>query len=306
MAFGNLSTLYLNGPTNASSVGFGTNVRKLGIASDGVADATTTTNHGTGASVAVTANPYGTATTSGNQQNFGFSVAPADMNSAVGAKRFFLAGNHTLTCSGASSAATTSADTTVVLSIYRVGVSPTYTRTLLGSGTSAAYSFGAVSGTYLSISVSVALVQTVLEAGETIQYSLDVVSAGTAVTGRIITLQIGLAASTITFPRMGVLADSSGTASGRGAAAGVTGKVLGTAGSAMAKATVTGVLGAMAATSGASAGRATVTGSGGAVSGFTGTSSGGGVASGIGGRVIGSVGTVVIGPVIRPLFIFED
>ena len=314
MAFGNISTLFLNGPVNASALPWGTNVRKLNLASDAAANTTTTTDHGTGAAVSRTVNPFGASTTTGSQPNFGFAVLPADMGGAVGARRYYKPGNHVLSCAGSSSAAVTAADTTLVLTAYRVGVSPTFTRTSLGSASSVAYNFGAVPNTLLALSVSLPLPEIVLEVGETLQYSLDVVSAGTVVTGRINTLRFGAAADGVTFPRLSVLADTTGAATGLGDALGVTGKVLGAVGVASGLGDALGIMGATASTSGAAAGSVTVTGLGSSVAGCIGLAVGSATADGIGGKILGTVGTVDIGGGggvtivnnFRPVLIFED
>ena len=295
MAFGNITTLFLNGPTNAVATGWGTNVRKLGLASDAVANITTTTNHGTGAAVSVTASPFAASSTTGAQPNFGWAILPVDMGGATGARRFYRAGAHVLNCAGSASAAVAAADTNLVLNAYRVGVTPSFTRTLLGSSTSAAYNFGALPNTLLALTVSLTLAEIVLEVGETIQYSLDVLSAGTVLTGRIITLRLGTAADSITFPKLSVLADTTGTATGLGSADGVTGKVLGTLGSAAGTSDVQGILGATAGTTGTASGQSDVVGLGSSVASGVGSAAGSAVATGVGGKILGTVGTVEIG-----------
>ena len=56
------------------------------------------------------------------------------MNSVTGALRFFPAGSHTVTVRYGHNGAT-GATGTLSMYVYRVGPSPTFTRTLLGSGT---------------------------------------------------------------------------------------------------------------------------------------------------------------------------
>ena len=168
MPFANLSTLYLNGATNASAVGWGTNVRKLGATSDAVSDQTTTTNHGTGAAVSVTVSPFAASSTTGSQPNFGFAVLPSDMGGATGARRFYRAGNHTLVCGAASSAAVTAADAQLVLKAYRVQIASSYSRTLLESATGPLFNLGAVPNTFLAVSVMLALPEIILEPGRSL------------------------------------------------------------------------------------------------------------------------------------------
>jgi hypothetical protein len=292
--FGNISSLFLNGPTNASVLPWGSNVRKLSLISDAVANTTTTTNHGTGAAVSVTASPFAASSTTGSQANFGFAIETGDMGGATGARRFYQAGNHSFSCAAASSAAVTVADAQLVLKAYRVQIASTYTRTLLGSATGALFNLGALPGTYLAISVVLALPEIILEPGETIQYSVDVLSAGTVVTGRIITLRFGTAADFLTFPRLSVLADTNGVATGFGDALGITGKVIGTVGEATGFGDAVGVLGAISTTTGTAAGTVDVVGSGASVASTTGAALGSCNVLGVGGKVIGTVGTVDI------------
>lgn len=294
MAFANLFTVFLNGPANATLLQWGTNVRKLGVASDAVANETTTTNQGTGAAVSRTINPFGTSTTTGSQSNFGFGISQADMGGSTGARRFYRAGVHTFFCAAASSTPATSTDSNLVISVYRVQVSPTYTRVLIGSATGAPFNLGLVVNTFQDISCAITLPEIIFEPGETIQYSVDVLAAGAAVTGRIITIRFGAATNRITSPELGVLADTTGSSTGLADVFGVGGKVLGVIGSSSGLAVVSGFLSARASTIGASIGIAAVNGVGGSLASTNGSCIGLAVVNGIGGKIVGTVGTVDI------------
>ena len=216
------------------------------------------------------------------------------MGGATGARRFYRAGNHTLVCGAASSAAVTAADAQLVLKAYRVQIASSYSRTLLGSATGPLFNLGAVPNTFLAVSVMLALPEIILEPGESIQYSLDVLSAGTVVTGRIITLRFGLAVCSVTFPQLSVLADTDGASSGQGLAAGNTGKVLGVIGASNGFGDAIGTMGATSTTTGAAVGSVSVTGLASSVAAGVGGAVGSTIVTGIGGKILGAVGTVDI------------
>jgi hypothetical protein len=294
VTFANLTTVFLNGPTNASALQWGTNVRKINAVSDALANETTTTNQGAGGVVSRTINPFGTSTTTGSQSNFGFGISQADMGGSTGARRFYRSGVHTFFCAAASSTPATSTDTNLVISVYRVQVAPTYTRVLIGSATGAPFNLGLVINTFQDISCSITLPEIIFEPGETIQYSVDVLAAGAAVTGRIITVRFGAATNRITSPELAVLADTNGTSSGLADVVGIGGTVLGANGSALGLATVNGTINALASTIGVTVGQANVSGTGASLASSNGVSVGLSVVSGIGGKIIGTVGTVDI------------
>lgn len=221
MAFGNISTFYLPTAANAGASQWGSDVRKLLAAADAGNDASSKTNHGTGGAVVRTVDPYTTTTTDDAQANFGWAIAPSDMGSVAGAKRFFPAGNHTITLSTASSAAVLAADASFTLYVYRVGPAPGRTRTLIASATGASFNYGAVVNTYRTETVAVNCPEIVLAVDETIQYSIEQSSAGTTLTGRTNTHDTGTqggVAIRVDTPGLKVLADgdyaSSGVASG--------------------------------------------------------------------------------------------
>lgn len=314
MAFGNISTLYLPTAANAGASQWGTDVRKLLNAADATADLTTVTDHGTGGAVVRTADPYSTNATDGVEANFGWAVTPADMDSVTGARRFFPAGNHTLTARMSHNAAT-GWNATVVVYVYRVASAANgRARTLLGSA-SANAELPAASAQVVAV-VPVALPEIVFAADETIQYSMEFNVGGVAVVGRLVTFHAGTSAGTaarIDTPVLRVLADTTGAATGVGTAAGETGKVLAAQGAATGLGTAAGALSAQAATTGAATATATAAGQASAVAGTTGSADGLGVAAGLGGKVLGTVGAVEIGPggggtttYVRPIFVFDD
>jgi hypothetical protein len=281
MAFGNVTSFALNGPSNASLLGWGTNVRRLNLASDGSANQTTTTNHGTGGAVSRTVNLFGASTSTGAQANFGFAVATDDMGGSTGARRFYRAGVHTLFLGASSSAVATSADARLVMTAYRVGLAGGYARTALGSVQGAPFNLGAVPSSFQNVSVALTLPEIILEPGETLQYSLDVLSPGNAVVGRI-----------ITFPQLSVLADTDGAATGLASGLGVMGKVLGTLGTTAGVGEALGVMGATSTTTGLAQGTAVAVGRLSAIATTTGAAAGDSLTLGVGGLVLGTVGTV--------------
>jgi hypothetical protein len=292
MAFGNVTSFALNGPSNASLLGWGTNVRRLNLASDGAANQTTTTNHGTGGAVSRTVNLFGASTSTGAQANFGFAVATDDMGGSTGARRFYRAGVHTLFLGASSSAVATSADARLVMTAYRVGLAGGYARTELGSVQGTPFNLGAVPSRFQTVSVALTLPEIILEPGETLQYSLDVLSPGNAIVGRIITLRVGTSADRMTFPQLSVLADTDGAATGLASGLGVMGKVLGTLGTTAGVGEALGVMGATSTTTGLAQGTAVAVGRLSAIATTTGAAAGDSLTLGEGGLVLGTVGTV--------------
>lgn len=296
MAFGNISTLYLPTAANAGASQWGTDVRKLLSAADAGSDSTTQTDHSTGGSVVRTVDPYTTSTTDGTEANFGWAVTPSDMNSVSGARRFYPAGNHTATIRMRSEAATGVAST-LTMYVYRVSdAAGGRARTLLGSA-GATVTFPALSGEVTG-TVTVALGEVIFAADETVQYGFELTCAGVVVTGRINTFFLGTqssVASRVDTPRLGVLADTTGSAAGAGSASGEGGKVLGTIGSATGLASVSGSMGSTAGTTGTAAGTSTVDGQGSSVAGTTGSASGTSTVAGQTSKVLGTTGTVNIG-----------
>lgn len=309
MAFGNISTLYVPTAGLAGASQWGTDVRKLLSSADPDVDATSITDHSTGAAVTRTVDPYTTKATDDTQANFGWAITPTDMNSVAGARRFYPAGSHTVSVRMGHSGAT-AATGTLTMYVYRVGPAPTRTRTLLGSNT------GSVAlptlGGDITATVTVALGEVIFEADETIQYSWEFNVAGIPITGRTATFYTGTHPSQVTqiaTPKLGVLADTTGTATGSGVASGTSGKVLGTTGTTTGAGTATGVGASTATTTGTASATSTVVGQGSSVAGTTGSASGSGTATGQASIVLGTTGTVEIGaggsePVIETTVIF--
>ena len=283
MAFGNISTLYIPTAANAGASQWGTDVRKLLDSADAGSDATTKTNHGTSTSASLkTCDPYTTATADLDQSLYGWAITPSDMNSVSGAKRFYPAGNHTLTVRMGHNGST-GVTATLSVSVYRVGnAAGGRVRTLL-AGDANTFDLPALSGE-VTATCTVALGEVVFEPDETIQYSCEITCGGIVVVGRIVTFYTGTQTSVVTSistPTLRVLADTTGTATGTGAATGTSGKVLGTIGASAGAGTASGTGASRADTTGTAAGSGTVAGAGSSVAGTTGTSTGSGTATGV-------------------------
>lgn len=189
MAFGNISTLYFPIAGSAGSSLWGTDVRKLLDSPDATADSSTLNQHGTGGATTRTFDPYSTSAADADQTLFGWAVAPTDMNSIAGARRYYPAGDHVVTARMAQSAAA-AAVVTVTVFVYRVGnAAGGRVRTLLGSA-SATPTLGALNAVS-TVTITVALSQIIFEADETIQYSVETNVAGAAITGRNVQFRTG-------------------------------------------------------------------------------------------------------------------
>lgn len=296
MAFGNITTLYIPTAANAGSSLWGTDVRKLLSSADSGSDATTITSHGTSGATQRTFDPYSTSSADSDQSLFGWAIQPTDMNSLSGARRFYPAGNHTVTVRMVHSGAISQTGT-LYMYVYRVAsAASSRTRTLLGSNTASValpVAAGEVTGT-----CTVALSEVIFDPDETVQYSFEFNVAGIIVTGETVTFYGGTQTSvvaSIATPKLGVLADTTGTATGTGAASGVTGKVLGTVGSSAGTGTASGTGASRAATTGTAAGTSAVSGAASSVAGTVGTAAGTGTATGLMSIVLGTVGTVNVG-----------
>jgi hypothetical protein len=296
VAFGNITLLYIPVAASAGASMWGTDVRKLLDAPGGAADGTSTTVHGTGGATNRTVDPYTASGSDFDQSLYGWAIAPSDMNSVSGARRFYPAGTYGVGLRYGHNGAT-AATGTLRLYVYRVGPSPSFTRTLLGSASNSV-SLPVLAGEVTATCTTGTLAEVIFEPGETIQFSFEFEVAGIPISGRTATFYTGTQSGVvaqIATPKLGVLADTTGTASGSGAADGVTGKVLGTTGSATGLGDATGAMSSTGAMTGSASGSCTVTGLGSSVAGTVGTASGVGTATGLASIVLGTVGTVDIG-----------
>ena len=309
MAFGNITTLYVPTAANAGSSQWGTDVRKLLDAADTGSDATTKTDHGTGGAVNRTADPYTTSTTDTTEANFGWAITPSDMNSVSGARRYYPAGDHVLTMRFGHNGAT-GATGTLTMYVYRVASAASGRgRTLLGSNT-ASVVLPAVSGE-VTAACTVTLAEVIFESDETVQYSLEFNVAGITIVGRIVTLFCGTQSSVaarVDTPKLGVLADTTGSSSGSVTVEGISGKVLGATGASSGVGTASGEMSATAGTTGSASGTCLVDGLASSVAGGVGSAGGTTAVSGLASIVLGTVGSVNIGsggpadwPVISPM-----
>ena len=312
MAFGNITTLYLPTAANAGASQWGSDVRKLLDSADTGSDATTKTDHGTGGAVNRTADPYTTSATDTTEANYGWAVTPTDMNSVSGARRFYPAGNHVLTIRMGHTGAA-GATGTLTLYVYRVASAAAGRgRTLLGSNTSSVV-LPALAAE-VTATCTVTLAEVIFEPDETVQYSVEFNVTGIVVTGRVVTFFCGTqtsVAARVATPKLGVLADTTGSSSGAGAADGVSGKVLGTVGSAAGTGSASGSMSSTAATTGTASGTGAAAGVGGSIAGTVGAAAGAGTATGLTSIVLGTVGTVEIGSgsggtVLHPVYAMSD
>lgn len=296
MAFGNITTLYIPTAANAGSSLWGTDVRSLLSSADASSDATTITSHGTGGATQRTFDPYSTSSADSDQTLYGWAVAPTDMNSVSGARRFYPAGNHTVTVRMKHSGATGQTGT-LYLYAYRVASAAlSRTRTLLGSNT-ASVSLPALAGEVTG-TCTVALSEVIFDPDETIQYSFEFNVSGIPISGETVTFYGGTQSavvSSIATPKLGVLADTTGTSAGTGAASGTTGLVLGTVGSSAGIGAATGTGASTATTTGTAAGAGSASGAASSVAGTTGSAAGSASTSGLASIVLGTTGTVSIG-----------
>ncbi len=311
MAFGTISVLYIPSTFTTAAVG-GTRIAKLVDVADAATNTSTTTLHPSNSTSRRFTDPYLTGTNAnvGPDSTRGYAVTVADMNSVAGALRFYPAGTHTAIfyASGGS----TAGNNTYYLLAYRVGPSPTFTKTLLGSASATGSGLGA------TVSIPLSLGQIVLAAGETIEYEIDGETNPGVVTGTI-TYSFGTSSaitgsvvSRITTPELGILASSYGTSVGVATVAGAATPVIGSPGSAAGSAVVDGNFSAVASFVGNATGSATAAGQLSATASFVGTAAGSAAAAGSSSSVIGSFGTATVGGgggttiVRRSTLVFED
>lgn len=296
MAFSNITTLYVPTAGNAGSSQWGTDVRKLLDSADADSDSTTKTDHGTGGAVNRTIDPYTTSSADGTEGNYGWAITPTDMNSVSGARRFYPAGTHSITIRMGHNGATGATGTLRLFAFRVASAASGRTRTQLGSG-STSVALPALAGE-VTATVGMSLAEVIFEPDETIQYNLEYSVAGIAISGRVVTYFTGTQSSVVAkidTPKLGVLADTDGTASGTGAATGAGGLVLGTVGTAAGTGAASGVMSSTATTTGTASGTGAASGAMSSIAGTVGSASGTGSASGATSIVLGTVGTVSIG-----------
>lgn len=293
MAFANgTNTLYFPVAGSAGASQWGSDVRKMLSAADAGADGTTVCNLGTGGTVTRTADPYTTSTADLAQADYGWAVTPTDMGSVDGAKRFYPAGTFTFTFYTTPSAVFTTETKNLLAYVYRVGPAPGRTRTLIASGTGV---MGLGAG---AVTVSVATPEIVLEPDETLQFSAEMSAGGLVAVGRTVQFFTGTQAGTqvrVDTPNLGTLADTTGSATGAGTAAGSISNVLNMTGTAAGSGAAVGAMGATAATTGSASGASAASGLGSSVAGTIGTADGSANVVGLASKVLGTVGTVNIG-----------
>lgn len=293
MAFGNISTLFLPSTFASAAVG-GTRIASLRDVVDAAESTNTVVSHPSNTVTRRAVIPYQTSTIGAPRDDYGFAISPADMGGASGARRFYPTGDHVY--QGYAAGGNTLGNNTYRLTAYRVGASPSFTKTLIGGPASTT---GAGLGAAISITLS--LPEIIFEPGETILYALDSETNPGALQGSITfslgtsSLLTGSVVSRITTPKLGVLADTTGTATGTADVAGVGGTVLGTVGTAAGTSTTDGQLSAVAAFTGTAEGSSVVDGQLSAIAAFTGTAEGSSVVDGRTSIVLGTVGTVLIG-----------
>lgn len=262
MAFGNITTFYLPIAGSAGASQWGSDVRKLLDSADGTADETTRTAHGTGGAVTRTHAPYTTNASDLTQADYGWAVTPSDMNSVSGARRFIRAGDHTVTARIRDNGVVGKTGCRLDVFCYRVGPTPTFTRTLLDSWSSASFDTPAA-GAYITVTATKSLAEILLEADETVQYSFELNAPGTAITGVSYWFATGTQGGVevrIDHQGLETLADGAGTITGSATVAGVTGKVLGAAGTVTGDATIAAPTSSVWSTDGAVTGTATIAG----------------------------------------------
>lgn len=218
MAFGNISAFYFPIAANAGASMHGTDVRKLLASADAALDATTKTDHGTSGSVSQKyVDPYTTRSAAGAIAA-GWQVEPlTDMASVIGARRFIPAGNHVCTARLATTAALGGTLSAVVMSVWKVGPSPSFTLTLVGGVTVS--NFAVPAAAYATCTLTAACPEMIFEPGETVLYTFAISGAGLIISGIVNTFATGTqggVAISVNHPGLKVLADGAFTAAGVG------------------------------------------------------------------------------------------
>lgn len=296
MAFGTISVFYTSGSAGgyiAAGVG-GNRIAALRSTQDTTESGSTQTTHTANATTRRVVSPYQSSANAGPDSTRGFAIDPADMGSVAGALRFFPAGNHVFTFYATGGNALGS--NTYFLRAYRVGPSPSFTKTLIATEASATGS-----GLGASVSVSLPLPQIIFQPGETIMYEPDV-QTNPGITAGTVTISLGTSSALtgsvvarITTPELGILASARASAAGAGDATARGSIVL------PARAAASGLGVASARPSVTAGARATASGNGialgrpSAVAGAVASAAGSSQVLGRITRIVGAVGTVNIG-----------
>lgn len=291
MAFANGTTTgYL--PIAPGSSLWGTNVRKVIASADATSDNTTVQNYGTNTGTQTrTVRPMANSAGDADETLFGWGIQSTDMNSVSGAQRMMAAGTHSF-IAHVETNSVLGANVTVNFWVYKIGSAAGGRVPTQVAVNSLATTFGAAATGGSDLTVTASVPEIVFDADETIQWSLEFLSPGVAITGKTSTIYVGThSAGTqarVTFPALKTVAPTTGSSTGAGSASGVTGKVLGTEGSGSGSATASGSMGSTGGMVGASAGNGTASAVGASIGGMTGSSVGAGAAAGS----LGAVGSM--------------
>lgn len=275
---------------------WGTDIRAMRASSPADID-TTKADFGTsGGAKTITFDPLTTRSTTGIVDIFGWAwnslAASGDsLGSVAGAKRFYRAGDYTLSYELWTTLAT-GTTCTLTRRVYRVGADGT--RVQVGAFTTGSISVGnSLSPTTYTTTVAVG--EYIVEAGETILLVLACNSSSNAL-GNTITLRLGADTfEEIPSPGWLTLADTTGSASGSGVATGESGKVLATIGASIGEGSATGEMSSRADAIGSAAGVGAGSAQASSIAGTVGSSTGVGTGSGLTSIVLGGIGSVVIG-----------
>jgi hypothetical protein len=303
---------------------YGTDVRKLEVAAQTVVSTTITSHPSAAGTTNITLDPYSTSTTQSDiRNNLGWAVnvlGTGGFDATANLKPRIQAGSWNLQfpCSvpfGGTGIGTLTASFSAI--VYRVGVSPSFTRTALfttaQSSTVASSALAVGTGTCAVTTASQP--EIVLEVGETIAVGylgrvVQVAGIAGAVVAGTATWSTGNAL--VNPPAIDYITEFVGSATGLGTAAGQMARVLPVVGSAVGSGVAAGALGAVKGTVGAATGLGLADGQLAAVKGIVGVATGLGLAAGQLATVKGMVGTVNIGSgaaavtVMRPVLILES
>ncbi|HEX4843184.1 MAG TPA: hypothetical protein VFV57_05895 [Limnobacter sp.] len=305
---------------------WGTDVRKLAETAQALNSTTICSHPNSAGTTSITLDPLTTSTTQSDIRDaLGWAVNEqgADgMESTSTRKRRIRAGDWVFTMRlGLPTAGTATGTLTGSFSarVYRVGPSPTFTRTLLfttgDSTTVQSTGLAAATGTCTVTQTGVS--EIVLEAGETIHVGflskvVQVAGLLGATVAGIATWHIGTQGGvdpSVNPPAIDTITEMVGSATGLGTAAASAAQVKPTVASATGLGTAQGVLGSIASTVGAATGVGVAAGTLAAVKEFAGAAQGVGIADGKMAKVAGFTGTVDIGgggsggtTIIAPVF----